>query len=200
MPPPPGISITRRSPAGTTCKPFGFSSRAGLQRHRAAPAGTAAVAAAGGKLHPFEPGEDAEGGVLAGADFHDLAQAAAILAGAAGILAQLLAPDDQRRDRLGRLHRHVAHAGGERRRRQPVLAGPRAGAAGMEAHDHERGAGLARPTPVRPWPAISFRLQRLEVPSAGTRPGIACSRRRTRRRAACGRSRTGRRRRPDRWR
>src|ERR1700728_3708583 len=31
------------------------------------------------------------------------------------------------------------------------------------------------PTPVSPCPATIFRLHRLDVPSAGTRPGIACS-------------------------
>ena len=45
-----------------------------------------------------------------------LAQPAALRPDAAGIRPQVLAPDDQRGDRLGYLHRHVAHAAGIGRR------------------------------------------------------------------------------------
>ena len=142
MPPPPGISTTSRSPGGTTARPFGFSSAPDFSDSRR-PAPRRRHAAARRILHPLEPREDAEGGVLARADLHHLAQPAALASGATGILAQFLAPDHQWRDRLGRLHRNVAHTGGEWRRRQPVLLRPRARATRMEAVHHEWRAGRA---------------------------------------------------------
>ena len=86
MPPPPGISITSRSPGGTTCKPFGFSSAPDASDSRPARPAPPPLRPRGGKFDPLEAGEHAEGGVLAGADFHHLAQPAAVPAGAAGIL------------------------------------------------------------------------------------------------------------------
>src|SRR3954467_134952 len=86
---------------------------AGGERQAAVAAGLAAVAAAGGMLDPFEGGEDAERRAFAMLDLHYLAQAAATLAGAARVGTIFLLPDDDGRNRLGDLDRHVAHAGGE---------------------------------------------------------------------------------------
>src|SRR5258705_12068369 len=88
-------------------------------------------------FYPLEGGEGAEWRAFAMLEFHDLAQAAAILAGAARILAVLLLPHDDGRDGLGDLDRHVAHARRERCGGEPVEAGPRAGAARMEGRHHE---------------------------------------------------------------
>src|SRR5215470_698760 len=83
---------------------------AGLERDRARGAGLAAEPAARREDDAVEGGRDAERHALARADLHHLTQAAAMLAGAAGILAVLLAPDDDGRQRLGDLDRHVLDA------------------------------------------------------------------------------------------
>src|SRR3546814_20420640 len=61
-------------------------------------------------------------------------------AGAAGVGAVLLLPEDQRRDRLVDLDRGVAHARREGGGVQSVLAGPGAGAAGVKGVHGERPA------------------------------------------------------------
>ena len=116
---------------------LGLEFLARRQRQPAFAAGSAAVTAARRMLHPLEGGEDAERRAFAMLDFHDLAESAAILAGAAGILAVLLLPDDDGRDGLGDLDRDVAHARRKRSRRQAVEGRARAGAAGMEGRHHE---------------------------------------------------------------
>src|SRR5437660_5415859 len=83
---------------------------AGLELYRASRAGLATEPAARRKDDAVEGGRDAERHALAAADLHHLAKAAAMLAGAAGIGAVLLAPHHDRRQRLGDLDRHVAHA------------------------------------------------------------------------------------------
>ena len=111
------------------------------------------------------------GAAVAMLDLHHLAEAAAVLAGAAGVGAVLLLPDHQRGDGLGDLDRHVAHARREGRGAEAVLAGARAGAAGVEGGDLEGRVAAADRAAVMPCPAASFRFHRLLVPSAGTRPG-----------------------------
>src|SRR5450631_2351117 len=108
---------------------LGLELLARRQRQPAVAAGLAAVAAARRMFYPLEGGEDAERRALAMLDFHDLAEAAAILAGAAGILAVLLLPHHDGRDGLGDLDRHVAHARREGRSRQAVDGRSRAGTA-----------------------------------------------------------------------
>src|SRR5207253_53100 len=53
-----------------------------------------AVAAAGGPFDPLKHGQHLEAGVVAGAHLDHLAEAAASLANAAAVGAELLAPDD----------------------------------------------------------------------------------------------------------
>ena len=112
-------------------------------------------------------------------DLDDLAEAAAIFAGAARIGAVFLAPEQHGRDRLGDLDRHVAHAAGEGRGRQAVELGPGAGAAGMEAGDVER-RGLCNAAPDRhrrgPCRPSARTFHRHDVPSAGTPSVMACCR------------------------
>jgi hypothetical protein len=62
----------------------------------------------------------------------------------AGAFAQVLAPDDDRADLLGRLHAHRRDARGEGRGREPVEPGPRAGAAGVEHQDFRARAGTVQ--------------------------------------------------------
>ena len=98
----------------------------------------AAVAAARGEEHAIAgAGRHDERRILAEADLDRLAEPAALLAGTARVGAQLLAPDHDRRDRLGDLDRDAAHPAREGSGRHAVLARPRAGAAGHDAHHRE---------------------------------------------------------------
>src|SRR5690606_6174003 len=65
-------------------------------------------------------------------DLEHLPEPAAILAGAAGALAQLLAPEDDRPDVLGRLDRHGMHAAREGRGAEAVERRACARAAAVE--------------------------------------------------------------------
>src|SRR5918993_1911046 len=122
---------------GNGLEALGLELGAGGQRQPAVAAVLAAIAAARRMLYALEGGEDAERRAFAMLDFHHLAEPAAMLAGTAGVGAIFFLPDDDGRDGLGDLDRHVAHARRKGRGRQPVEAGPRAGAAGMEGRPHE---------------------------------------------------------------
>ena len=121
MPPPPGISTTSRSPGGTTASPFGFSSSPDFSDSRPACPAPPPCRPRAGYFTRSNRAKMPNAASSRDADLHHLPKPAALAPGAAGILPQLLAPDHQRRDRLGRLHRHVAHTGRKRCRRQSVL-------------------------------------------------------------------------------
>ena len=87
----------------------------GLQRDHAGGTVQAAFAALRRIGDAVEDGVDREFQIALGGDLHDLAGAAARAAGATGIRAQFLRPEDDRGDVLGGLDRHRAHAGGEGR-------------------------------------------------------------------------------------
>ncbi len=108
------------------------------QCDRAGAAVLAAFAAARRMVDAVVIGTECERRRVEIGDLHDLAETAAKLARAAGVRPVFLAPDHDRRDRLVDLGRHVAHAARKCGRGEPVLAGTRAGAAGMEAHHIER--------------------------------------------------------------
>ena len=82
--------------------------------------------------HAVEHRVDRERAIARVANLHDLSGAAAERAGASGILAVLLAPENERRDRFVHLDRRVANAGGERGRVKAVLSWARSGPAGVK--------------------------------------------------------------------
>src|SRR5438046_2913103 len=116
---------------------------AALDRHRPRRTGPAAMATAWGVIDAVEGGEKLEGLGDAALDLDDLAEAAARLAFAAGAGAQLLPPEDQRRDGLGDLHRRALDAGGIGGGGEAVGVGPRAGAA-VGRHRHGEAVVAAR--------------------------------------------------------
>ena len=172
-PPPPGISTTRRSPGGRSGSPSALSSCARAQRQPAVAAGPAAVAAARRIAYPLEGGEDAERPPSRCATSITWPEAAAVLAGAAGIRAVLLLPDHQRARCVSVISTGTLRTpDGKGVADRPSRLG-RAPAPPEWKVVTMKGPAGCRPAPVMPWPAPSFRFHRLLVPSAGTRPGIA---------------------------
>src|SRR4051812_6116211 len=110
-------------------KAFSTQLLAGLQADIAGLAVLAAIATTWRMIDAVECRQDVERRIDAAADLDDLAEAAAGAPRPAGIRTQLLAPEDQRRLRLGDLDRRAAHAAGIGSRRQPVPREARAGAA-----------------------------------------------------------------------
>src|SRR5437764_247003 len=112
------------------CQNRGFSP--GPPRYPARRALAAAVAAAGRVVDALKIAQHRHRIAVGAAQLDDLAEAAAIAAGAAGTLAELAAAEHDRRDRFGGLDRDRAHPGREGGHVEPVLAGARAGAAAMK--------------------------------------------------------------------
>src|SRR5260370_9857496 len=112
--------------------------------------GPGAVAAARRIADALEIAKHRDGRAVGTAQFDDLAEAAAEFPSAARALPELAPAEQHRRHRLGGFDRNRAHAAREGGHVEPVLAGPRAGAAAME----DRGAeGLDvrwRPPLLRP--------------------------------------------------
>src|SRR6185437_6640803 len=104
----------------------------GQETHRAIGALPAPFPPAGRIVNTLEIAQEADRVAVGAGELDDLAEPAAIFAGAARALAELAAAEDDRRDRLGRLDRDRAHAARKGGDIEPVLARPRAGAAAME--------------------------------------------------------------------
>src|SRR5690242_6482365 len=92
----------------------------------------AAVAPRARLPEPLEIAQQADRRAVGAAELDDLAQAAALLAGAARAFAELAAAEDDRRHALARLDGDGAHPAREGGDAQAVLAWPGAGAAAME--------------------------------------------------------------------
>src|SRR4051812_30995999 len=108
------------------------------QRYSARRPETAAVTAPRRVGDALEIAQHRDRRAVDAAQFDDLTQPAALAAGAAGTLAELAAAEDDWRHRFGRLDRDRAHAGGKGGHVEPVLAGPRTGAAAVENDRAER--------------------------------------------------------------
>ena len=89
-------------------------------------------------IDTVEQRQDRERGAIGVLHLDDLSVSAAVPALAARALEQFLAGKDEGRDGFGDLDRRVPDPRREGRRRQAVLSGPGAGAAGMEDGDGER--------------------------------------------------------------
>src|SRR5437764_1297345 len=111
---------------------------AGDQRHAAGRAEPATVAAARRVVNALEIAQHRDRHAIRAAQLDDLAEPAAIAAGAARALAELAATEHDRRHRFGRLDRDRPHPRREGGHVEPILAGPRAGAAAMEDDRAER--------------------------------------------------------------
>src|SRR5262245_46052352 len=107
---------------------------------------TAAVTAARRMIDAVVIGAERERRRIEGADLHNLAEPAAKTARSARVWTVFLLPDNDWRHRLVDLDWHVAHAARKRGGGEAILAGTRAGAAGMKAHyvEGDRPDGLGR--------------------------------------------------------
>ena len=139
---------------------FAAQSLAAGEEDRAGTSPAASAPAAGRMVDAVECRQQLEIGVYGAFNLQHLAEPAAVLACAAGVGAQLLAPEDERRDRLVNLHRGAAHAAGISGPGKTVLDRPRAGAAIGDRGDGEQRAAAA----VALAPAFAAEG---EVPEAG---------------------------------
>ena len=114
--------------------------------------------------NPIEHLRDVERRPFGMADFDDLTQASAIAARTAGVLAILLAPDDQRRRHLVDFSRRGADPGWKGRGREPVFLDACAGAAVENRVDDKLGPG---PSPGKVAAGCGgVRVQQHRIPDA----------------------------------
>ena len=127
-----------KSPPGTLCRPLGPIGLPETRVTRPGGPAPAALAAAGRIADPLEIAQHRDRRAVGAAQLDDLAEAAAEPPGAPRAFAEFAAAEQHRRHRLGRLDRDRAHPAREGGDVEPVLAGPRAGAAAVKNRRAER--------------------------------------------------------------